>query len=159
MQVLVVYHSVTGNTKRLAEEIAAGVREVEGVVPLLRSAREVTPQDFLASAGIIAGSPVYYGSMAAELKAVFDRLVEYREEMADKVGAAFATSGHHSGGKETTLLSILQAMLINGMIVVGDPLEASGHYGVACTGAPDACTNADARKLGRRVAALVKRLG
>ena len=158
MQVLVVYHSVTGNTKRLAEEIAAGVKEVEGVEVVLRSTREVTAQDFLASAGIIAGSPVYYGSMAAELKAVFDRLVDYRDEMADKIGAAFATSGHPSGGKETTILSILQAMLINGMIVVGDPLEASGHYGVACCGRPDARTLAEARLLGRRVASLVKKL-
>ena len=158
MQVLVVYHSVTGNTKRLAEEIAKGVCEVEGASPLLRSASEVTPNDFLVSVAVIAGSPVYYGSMAAELKAVFDRLVDYRDRMEDKIGAAFATSGHHAGGKETTILSILQAMLINGMIVVGDPLDASGHYGVCCTGAPDTRTASDARKLGRRVAILARRL-
>ena len=54
-------------------------------------------------------------------------------------------------------MSIIQAMLINGMIVVGDPLDASGHYGVACTGAPDEKTAQDAAKLGQRVALLVKK--
>jgi len=78
--------------------------------------------------------------------------------MADKIGAAFVTSGHPTGGKETALLSILEAFLIYGMIVVGDPLEASGHYGVACVGAPDQTTCQDAAKLGKRVAGLVKRL-
>jgi NAD(P)H dehydrogenase (quinone) len=52
------------------------------------------------------------------------------------------------------MLSILQAMLISGMIVVGDPLDASGHYGAACSGAPDSATAATARKLGKRVAQL-----
>jgi len=158
VQVLIMYYSRTGNTRKLAEAVAKGVREVEGVTCVLRPASEVTKDDFLASDGIIAGSPVYYGTMAAELKAVFDKFVGLRNRMENKVGAAFATSGHHSGGKETTLISIIQAMLINGMIVVGDPLDAGGHYGVACAGAPDERTRRDAAKLGRRVALLVKKL-
>ena len=78
--------------------------------------------------------------------------------MGDKIGAAFATSGDSTGGKETTLISIIQAMLIYGMIIVGDPLDASGHYGVACKGAPNQATSEDAKKLGKRVAVLVKKL-
>jgi NAD(P)H dehydrogenase (quinone) len=78
--------------------------------------------------------------------------------MGDRVGAAFATSGDATGGKETTLLSILQAMLIYGMIIMGDPLDATGHYGVACTGLPDKLTAANAAKLGKRVALLTKKL-
>jgi NAD(P)H dehydrogenase (quinone) len=78
--------------------------------------------------------------------------------MEGKVGAAFATSSHSSGGKETTMMSIFQAMLIYGMIIVGDPMAASGHYGVACTGAPGKKATQDARKLGKRVALLVKKL-
>jgi NAD(P)H dehydrogenase (quinone) len=49
-------------------------------------------------------------------------------------------------------------MLIYGMIIVGDPLDASGHYGIACTGAPDKQTAVNAAKLGRRVALMVKKL-
>jgi NAD(P)H dehydrogenase (quinone) len=78
--------------------------------------------------------------------------------MENKVGAAFTTSGDPSGGKETTLLSIIQAMLIYGMIIVGDPLSATGHYGTACVGAPDSATREYGRQLGQRVAQLVKQL-
>lgn len=158
MQVLIMYYSRTGNTKALAEAVARGVQEVRGVTCVVKAAEEVTEDDFLNSQGIIAGSPVYFGTMAAELKSVFDKFVGLRNKMGGKVGAAFATSGDASGGKETTLLSILQAMLINGMIVVGDPLDATGHYGVSCVGAPDATTQANAAKLGKRVAELVLKL-
>ncbi|RLA85320.1 MAG: flavodoxin family protein [Deltaproteobacteria bacterium] len=158
MKVLVLYYSKTGNTKRLAQEIAKGVEEVSGVEAILRSTQEVTEEDFLTCQGLIAGSPVYFGSMAAELKAVFDRFVYLRKKMENKIGAAFATSADPSGGKETTMISILQVLLIYGMIVVGDPMDATGHYGVACSGSPDERTLSNARKLGRRVAELVKRL-
>jgi len=158
MQVLVMYFSKSGHTRELAEAIAAGVREVEGVKCLLKSTTDVKKEDFLASDGIIAGSPVYFGGMAAELKEIFDRFVVVRKEMGDRIGAAFATSGDQSGGKETTMISIIQALLIYGMIIVGDPLDATGHYGVACTGAPDEKTAGNGRKLGKRVATLVQRL-
>lgn len=158
MQVLVVYFSRSGNTKKLAEEIAKGVRQVEEVACVTKQCRDVTAEDLLTSDGIIAGSPVYFGTMAAELKEMFDKFVGIRNKMGDKIGAAFATSGDLSGGKETTLLSIIQAMLIYGMIIVGDPLRATGHYGVSCAGAPDETTAKNAAKLGRRVAELVKKV-
>lgn len=158
MQVLILYYSRTGNTRKLAEEIGRGVAEVEGVKCVLRAAEDVTREDFLASDAIIAGSPVYFGSMAAGLKDVFDRFVGVRKKMENKVGAAFATSADPSGGKETTIISIIQALLIYGMIIVGDPLEATGHYGVSCTGAPDQQTCRNASRLGRRVAELAARL-
>lgn len=158
MQVLVMYYSETNNTKKLAEYIVEGVKQVENVKCLLKPVSEVRKEDFINSDGIIAGSPVYFGTMAAELKEVFDKYVGIRKQMGDKIGAAFATSGDNAGGKETTMMSIIQAMLIYGMIIVGDPLEASGHYGVACKGSPDQETIEDARKLGKRVALLIKKL-
>jgi NAD(P)H dehydrogenase (quinone) len=158
MQVLIMYYSKTGHTKRVAEEIAKGVGEVEGVACYVKSAAEVTKDDFVAADGVIAGSPVYFGTMAAELKAVFDQFVGVRKKMESKIGAAFATSGDPSGGKETTLMSIIQALLIYGMIVVGDPLDATGHYGVSCVGAPDKDASMNAALLGKRVASLVKKL-
>jgi NAD(P)H dehydrogenase (quinone) len=154
MQVLILYYSRGGNTRKLAEAVAEGVREVAGVQALLRDTTEVTKEDFAAAAGIIAGSPVYFGGMAAELKKIFDDFVGVRKKMENKIGAAFATSGDPSGGKETTMISIIQCLLIYGMIVVGDPLAATGHYGTACTGAPDEKTVDHARRLGRRVAEL-----
>nr|MBC8360824.1 NAD(P)H-dependent oxidoreductase [Candidatus Desulfatibia profunda] len=158
MQILVLYYSRGGNTRKLAEAVGQGVESVEGVRCRLRSTDEVGKEDFVESGGIIAGSPVYFGVMAAELKKIFDDFVGVRRKMEDKVGAAFATGGDASGGKETTMMSIIQTMLIYGMIIVGDPMNATGHYGVACVGAPDAGTLQNAEKLGARVARLVKKL-
>ena len=158
MNVLVMYYSRTGKTRALAEAVARGIEEVEGVDCTLKPAAEVTAADFSAADGVIAGSPVYFGTMAAGLKDVFDRLVGMRKKMSGKIGAAFATSGHPSGGKETTVISILQALLIYGMIVVGDPLDATGHYGAAFSGTMGEADADTARKLGRRVAALAKSL-
>jgi len=159
MQVLVMYYSRTGNTKKLAEAVADGVRGVEEIECIVKTPDDVVSEDFLNSHAIIAGSPVYFGSMAAELKLVFDKFVKVRPKMENKIGAAFATSAGASGGKETTIISILQAMLINGMIIVGDPLDAGGHYGVSCVDSPDAVTIENAKKMGRRVAELTLKLG
>ena len=56
------------------------------------------------------------------------------------------------------MLAIIQALLIYGMIIVGDPLSATGHYGTACVGAPDAKALDNGAKLGRRVAELAGRV-
>ena len=158
MNILVLYFSKSGNTEKLASEIARGVEENEGVSAVLRSASEVSKEDFLGSAGVIAGSPVYFGTMAWPLKKIFDDYVGLRKKMEGKVGAAFATSGDDTGGKETTIFSIIQAMLIYGMLICGDPMDATGHYGTACTGEPDEKIRNNARKFGRRVAEVAARL-
>ena len=158
MQILVLYYSKGGNTRKLAESIAKGVEMVQGATALLKTTQEVTKEDFLESAGVIAGSPVYFGIMAADLKRVFDEFISTRKKMENKVGAAFTTSGDPTGGKETTMISIIQCLLIYGMIIVGDPIDATGHYGVACVGAPDSMALANGEKLGRRVAGLCSKL-
>ena len=157
MQVLVLYFSKGGNTAKLADNIARGV-EAGGAEAIVKSTAEVTKDDFLNAAGVIAGSPVYFGVMAAELKKIFDDFVSTRRKMENKVGAAFATGGHHTGGKETTMMSILQCMMIYGMIIVGDPMDASGHYGVGCVGSPDDTAASDGFKLGKRVAEVCTKL-
>jgi len=158
MQILILYYSKSGNTRKLAEAIANGVVEVEGTNALLKRTDEVTKDDFLASDGIIAGSPVYFGGMAAQLKKIFDEFIGVRKKMEGKIGAAFATSADPSGGKETTIMSIFHVLLIYGMVIVGDPLSATGHYGVSCVGAPDNTSIENGMKLGHRVAELAKKL-
>jgi NAD(P)H dehydrogenase (quinone) len=158
MKILVLYYSKGGNTRSLAEAIGEGVGQVEGIEVVLRHTRDVNKDDFVNAQGLIIGSPVYFGTMAAQLKQVLDDFVGVRRKMENKVGAAFTTSGDPTGGKETTMLSIIQAMLIYGMIIVGDPLTATGHYGTACVGAPDGAAQENGRKLGQRVAELVKQL-
>ncbi|MGB5984653.1 MAG: NAD(P)H-dependent oxidoreductase [Desulfobacterales bacterium] len=158
MKILILYYYKGGNTRKLADAIGQGAAQVDGVEVVLRHAKDVTQDDFTTAQGLIIGSPVYFGTMAAQLKQVLDQFVGLRRSMENKVGAAFATSADASGGKETTMLSIIQAMLIYGMVIVGDPLAATGHYGTACVGAPDSAAEENGRKLGRRVAELVKQL-
>jgi NAD(P)H dehydrogenase (quinone) len=158
LKILVLYFSKGGNTRKLAEAIAQGVDQVDGVECVLRHTKDVTKDDFTSAAGIIAGSPVYFGTMAAELKQIFDQFVGVRKKMEGKVGAAFTTSADPTGGKETTMMSIIQALLIYGMVIVGDPMAATGHYGVACVGAPDEGAAANGIKLGQRVATLAKKI-
>lgn len=148
--ILIVYYSRGGNTEKLAEAIAEGVDEGGGN-STLKAVEDVEIKDLPEFDGIIAGSPVYYGTMASELKKFFDESVVVRKKLFNKVGAAFATSAHRTGGKETTILSIIQAMLINGMIIVGDPLETGGHYGAAGS---DEIGLKEGRALGKRVAEL-----
>jgi NAD(P)H dehydrogenase (quinone) len=158
MKILILYYSKGGNTRKLAESIADGVKQVDETEPVLRHTKDVKKDDFLEAAGMIVGSPVYFGVMAAQLKQILDEFVGIRKKMENKIGAAFATSGDPTGGKETTMMSIIQAMLIYGMIIVGDPLSATGHYGTACVGAPDDKARENGRKLGRRVADLTLKL-
>ena len=149
-EILIVYYSRAGSTEKLAGAIAEGVREGKGN-PTLKSVDEVDVNELPEYDGIIAGSPVYYGTMAAELKKFFDESVVVRKKLFNKVGAAFATGAHRTGGKETTIISILQAMLIEGMIIVGDPYETGGHYGAAGS---DEVGLKEGRALGKRVAEL-----
>lgn len=155
-KVLIVYYSRSGNTERMAERVAEGAREVEGVEVELRPAEAATPEDLLAADGIILGSPVYFGTMAAELKKLVDESVKHYGKLVGKVGGAFASSGAIGGGTETTVLDILKALLIHGMIVQGDTQGA--HYGAVAFGAPDDRSCKDCVRLGQRVAELAKRL-
>ena len=158
MQVLVMYHSRSGNTEKLAQSIVQGVRQTDGVDGILKPIAEIELEDLFAADGIIAGSPAYYGTMASELKEVFDRIFNNRARMLDKIGAAFATAGHPTGGCETTMVAILEAMLVCGMLVCSDPPQAGGHYGVGSVGVPDERETKWAVMLGERVASLVRRL-
>lgn len=93
--------------------------------------------------------------MASEVKRLIDDSISVRRKLEGKVGATFVTSRHRTGGKETTMLSILEAMLIHGMIVVGDPIEVSGHYGAAGS---DEQAKKEAFGLGKRVTEIAEKI-
>ncbi len=157
VQVLVAYASRTGNTEKLARAVALGAENAGGRVVCKRAA-DVTRDDLVAADALVFGSPVYFGTPTAEMKDLIDRSVGARRKLRNKVGAAFVTGGHHTGGKETTLLAILMAFLIHEMVVVGDPIEAGGHYGVAALGTPGEDDERAAGLLGARVVDVAGRL-
>jgi len=155
--VLVTFYSRSGNTEKMAELVAAGAKEVSGVKVDLRPVEEVSADDLLAYDGIIMGSPVYFGSMAGELKTLIDLSVKHYGKFNGKVGGAFASCGALGGGIETTVMDIIKAMLIHGMVVVGD--TSCAFLGAVSVGAPDEERDQkDCAGLGRRVAELTKRL-
>jgi NAD(P)H dehydrogenase (quinone) len=155
-RILIVYDSKTGNTQNMALQIAKGTELVEGIKVTVKKAEQTTLNDLVKADGIIMGSPTYYGQMSAKLKALFDSSAEIHGKLAGKVGAAFTSSGGTSTGSETTLLSLLQAMLIHGMVVQGRADDK--HYGAAVVGAPKKRDLACCEDLGRNVAMLVKKL-
>ncbi len=155
-RVLITYYSRTGNTEKMAHLVAEGATEVPGAEVVTRPVAEVTPDDLLQFDAIIMGSPVYYGTMAAELKELIDQSVCHHGKLQGKVGGAFASSGGVGGGNETTVLDINKALLIHGMIIAGD--SGGDHYGPVAVGAPDDRSAAECRKLGRRVAELAIKL-
>ena len=155
-RVLVTYYTRSGHTEAMAKSVADGVKGVEGVEVQMRPLGEVSPDDLLEYDGIILGSPVYYGTMAAEVKKLIDESVKHHGKLTGKVGGAFASSGVAGGGCETTILDLLNALLVHGMIVQG---TAGGpHYGPISVGAPDEKACRECEKLGARVGKLVKRL-
>lgn len=120
--ILVTYYSRTGKTKKMADEVVKGI-EKEGLDYDLIDVESVEINDLINYDGIIIGSPTYYGTLAAEVKKLIDDSVKFHGKLAGKVGGAFASSGNVGGGNETTVLSILQAFIVHGMIVQGRPRE------------------------------------
>jgi NAD(P)H dehydrogenase (quinone) len=154
-KILVVYYSASGNTKKMAEFVAEGIKK-EGLEVDLKEVKNTSANELAKYDGIIAGSPTYYGTMAYQLKKLFDESVKFHGQLGGKVGAAFASSANFAGGTETTILDILNAMLIHGMIIQGDPRGA--HYGPAAINAPDERAQKECLRLGSRVAKLVRKI-
>lgn len=158
VKVLVAYHSVSGHTETMARAVAEGVQSVPGTRVQVERVGQVTAEALFAADALVVGSPVYWANMAGEVKTFFDNWqfkfgVWPEFKMRNKVGAAFATGGQVSGGKEVTMLTILAAMLGNQMIVV----SGGGAFGASATteGESPGINEqelADARALGRRVA-------
>lgn len=158
VKILVTYHSLSGNTELMAEAVVEGAKSVPNAVVVLKPVGLVTAEDLFSSDAVIVGSPVYWSNMSGEVKTFFDNwqfkfgmFPEFK--MKNKVGAAFATGGQISSGKEVTMLTILAAMLGNQMIVV----SGGGAFGASATTEGDSPgidkkELADARALGRRVA-------
>jgi len=152
MKVLVIYYSRGGTTKKMAEVISQAISE-EGASVKLASLGEISPKELLDYDGIIVGSPTYYGSMSFEVKKLFDETVEFHGKLDGKVGGAFSSSANIGGGNETTVLAILKAMLIHGMIIQGDP--KGDHYGPVAIGDVDSRCRSNCLRFAKRFITLL----
>jgi NAD(P)H dehydrogenase (quinone) len=153
MKEVVIYYSRGGTTKKMAEIIQKEVKS-KGIETDIFSADSVKAEALLDYEGIIVGSPTYYGTLAGKIKELFDESVAFHGKLDGKVGAAFSSAANVAGGNETTVLSILEAMLIHGMIIQGDP--KGDHYGPVAVGSVDKRCEENCRRLAERFAGLLR---
>ena len=155
-KLLIVYDSRTGNTEKMALAIAEGAKQVKNVEVIIKKVGKATFDDLCDSDGIMIGSPTYYGQMSGKIKTFIDESVRIHGKLEGKVGAAFTSSGGTASGAETTLLSIVHALLVHGMIVPGRADDK--HYGAAAVGEPGKEDIESCERLGKTVARLVAKL-
>lgn len=141
--ILVLYYSVHGGTRALAEAVAAGIAQVPGALPRVRTVPRVSPvveqpqlaavpssgppyvelRDLQECAGLALGSPTRFGNMAAPMKYFWDQTAALWLDgaLAGKPAAVFTSTGSLHGGQESTLLSMMLPLLHHGMVIVGLP--------------------------------------
>ncbi len=154
-KVLVCYYSRTGNTESMARKIAEIIKEEKLEVDV-KKIENTHIDDFLNYDCILIGSPTYYGSMAWPVKKLLDESIKFHGKLRGKVGGAFSSSVNIGGGNETTILNILNAMLVHGMVIRG---ESSGdHYGPVSIGEPDKRALKCCERYAKDISSLVKKL-
>jgi NAD(P)H dehydrogenase (quinone) len=143
LEVLVLYYSVGGSVRRMAELIAEGIERVPDAGARLRTVPRVFTDlssqrassipdagppyaelgDLEECAGLALGSPTRFGNMAAPLKHFLDGtgLLWNRGVLAGKPACVFTSTGSMHGGQETTLVSMMLPLLHHGMLVMGLP--------------------------------------
>lgn len=155
MRALILYYSKSGTTKKMAELIADFIKK-EGVKVDICDSQNFQVKKMLDYDAIVAGSPTYYGAMAGVLKKIFDESVAFHGSLDGKIGAAFTTAANIAGGNETTILNILQVMLIHGMLIQGD--YKGDHYGPVAIGKIDYRTEQNCQRYAQRLAKLLKKI-
>ncbi|MBX3704101.1 MAG: NAD(P)H:quinone oxidoreductase [Steroidobacteraceae bacterium] len=153
LDILVLYYSRHGATAELARQVARGVDGVAGArarlrtVPALAGGAGDVPQegapyathdDLRECAGLVLGSPVRFGNMAAPLMAFFDSTsaLWLTGVLAGKPAGAFTSGSTLHGGQETTPLGMLLPLLHHGMLIVGLPFTEPALSGTAGGGTP-----------------------
>ena len=88
VKVLIVYDSRTGNTEKMAGEVAEGARTVEGVDVSVAGIERTRLEDLLQADAIILGSPTYYGNMSGKMKELIDKSFNVHGKLEGKLGGS-----------------------------------------------------------------------
>jgi multimeric flavodoxin WrbA len=140
-KILIVYHSLSGNTKAMAEAVAEGARGVSGAKVSVKTGLEATIDDLLGCDAVAVGSPDYFSYMAGGLKDFFDRTYYPSQgKVTDKPCACFGSAG----GPPTVVLELLEKMCR------AFKMKAVGSVG--CSGKPSDDIVQECRALGRKLA-------
>ncbi len=146
-RIQVVFYSTYGHIYTMAEEIAAGAREVKDTEVTLYQVPELAPDEALEKSGakaaraafakipvarpeqlaeadaIIFGTPTRFGNMAAQMRNFLDQTGDLwmKGALIGKIGSVFASTATQHGGQESTILSFHTTLLHQGMVIVGVP--------------------------------------
>lgn len=115
MKLMVLYHSKTGNTKRMAEVIAKGMEQVKNVEVKTCSIESVDETWAKESRCIVLGTPIYVSSVSAAVKNWLEGPCK-KCQLAGKLGGAFATADYLHGGGDLGIRLILDHMMVYGMV-------------------------------------------
>lgn len=148
-RVLVLYYSMYGHIRRMADEVARGVREVDFTTVDVKRVPELIPESRLREMGaavdettpaarpaeladydaVIIGSPTRFGNMAGQMRNFLDQTggLWAKGALIGKAGSAFTSSNTQHGGQESTLLSIHTTLLHHGMVIVGVPYSCDAQ--------------------------------
>ena len=156
-EILVLYYSRNGATRRLAEHVARGVEGVAGMQARMRTVPPVSPittlaappvpdagspyveaSDLVECAGLALGSPTRFGNMAAPMKHFWDTTgAEWQNgTLAGKPACVFTSSSSMHGGQESTLLTMMVPLLHHGMLLVGLPFTEPALAATQSGGTP-----------------------
>lgn len=133
MKVAIIYYSETGNTEKIAEFVAKGVKKAEDIEAKCMSINEIDTVFLEESKIVFFGTPTHAGSYPWQIVKWFDTC---EIKLAGKIGCVFATSNLIGGGAENAELSLLNKLIVKGMFAysIGSSEEPPyTHFGAVCT--------------------------
>jgi NAD(P)H dehydrogenase (quinone) len=156
-EILVLYYSPGGTTAEMANVIAHGIEQVEGMQARMRTVPPVSPvteqvddtipargplyasnDDLQQCAGLVLGAPTHFGNMPAALKHFIDNTspLWMSGALVGKPAGVFTASTSLHGGQETTLITMMLPLLHHGMLIVGLPYTKSELFRTKSGGTP-----------------------
>ena len=156
IQVAVVYHSVTGNTRRMAELVAEGCKAIDDVEVQVMSIDEIDEAWLEGAHALILGCPTYEGTLSWQMKKFLD---EISVDLAGKLGGVFASQNWPGGGgADLAEINMIAAMLVRGMLIYSGGIAVGSpylHFGAVSARLPEEGLYADrCRKLGENIAGM-----
>jgi NAD(P)H dehydrogenase (quinone) len=168
VRILVVYHSESGHTEKLARAVQRGAASVEGVEAVFKKTGEVKPGEIVSYDGIMVGTPVHWSNASAEVRrfmdVVGDALWKAKANGDGRTAGVFCTGGGTAMGKDVARWSVLSAFLTMRFLVIGGVDDAGfGTLGAEATTGPadpgvSAAEETEAVRFGERFARMTRQL-
>jgi len=152
-RVAIIYHSETGNTKRMGELVKEGCEKVADVEAKAMSVDGVDAEFVRGADAVLFGSPTYEGTCSWQMKRFLD---ETQVELAGKLGGTFASQNWPGGGGASFAeMTIIAGMLVRGMLIYSGGITVGMpylHFGAVSARAPEGLYAERCIKLGENIA-------